>query len=211
MSVSDLRKEYHHASLSEADLAKVPFVQFRHWFDEALARNLPEPNAMTLATAKPDGRPSARIVLLKGYDERGFVFYTNYLSRKGRELEQNPFASLTFFYPTMERQIRVEGSVMKLSAEESDAYFASRPLGSQLGALASRQSEVVADRNVFDSRLAELEALAATEILPRPDHWGGFRVVPESLEFWQGRPNRLHDRLRYTRQGGTWQIDRLEP
>lgn len=212
MGVSDLRKEYRRATLDESDVAPDPMLQFRDWFDEAIARNLPEPNAMTLATATREGRPSSRIVLLKGFDQRGFVFYTNYLSRKGREIQENPFASLTFFYPTMERQIRVEGPVQRISAEDSDAYFASRPLGSRLGALASHQSQVVSDRSVLDSRLAELEALAAAaEPIARPEHWGGFRVYPEAIEFWQGRPNRLHDRLRYLREGDSWRLDRLEP
>ena len=198
--------------LSEADLAPDPFAQFQAWFDTALAAGLPEPNAMTLATATPDGRPSARMVLIKGVDPRGFVFYTNYESRKGRELEANPWAALVFYWPELERQIRIEGRVERVAAEESDAYFASRPLGSRLGAWASPQSQVIPGRDVLEARLRDLEARFASGDVPRPPHWGGYRVVPEAVEFWQGRPSRLHDRLRYTRQAdGRWAIERLAP
>ncbi len=198
--------------LSEADLAPDPFAQFQAWFDTALAAGLPEPNAMTLATATPDGRPSARMVLIKGVDSRGFVFYTNYESRKGRELEANPWAALVFYWPELERQIRIEGRVERVAAEESDAYFASRPLGSRLGAWASPQSQVIPGRDVLEARLRDLEARFASGDVPRPPHWGGYRVVPEAVEFWQGRPSRLHDRLRYTRQAdGRWAIERLAP
>ena len=211
MSVSDMRQEYRRDTLDESKVAAEPMAQFRVWFDEVLAADLHEPNAMTLATATPEGRPSARIVLLKGYDDRGFAFYTNYHGRKGRELERNPHAALVLFFPTMERQIRIEGRVERVSAEESDSYFASRPLGSQLGAAASHQSEVVADRETLDRRMAEFEARAETEPIPRPPGWGGYRVVPESVEFWQGRPNRMHDRLRYRRVAQGWLLERLEP
>ena len=211
MSVSELRKEYYQDSLDESDANADPIAQFQAWFSDALTRDLPEPNAMTLATASASGHPSSRIVLLKDFDASGFVFYTNYESRKGRELSENPFASLTFFYPTLERQIRVEGAVERVSAEESDAYFASRPIGSRLGAWASRQSCVVADRATFEERLRVLEVRAQTEMIPRPPHWGGFRVIPETIEFWQGRQNRLHDRLRYCRRNGGWVVERLEP
>ncbi len=212
MSVSDLRKEYTKAVLLESEAAADPITQFREWFDDAVSRNLPEPNAMTLATASADGRPSARIVLLKGFDEGGFAFYTNYESRKGDELTANPFASLVFFYPTIERQIRVEGRAERVSAEDSDAYFQSRPVGSRLGAWASHQSSEVADREILERRLRDLERQYADATIPRPPHWGGFRVIPERVEFWQGRPNRLHDRLVYCKQlAGGWTLQRLEP
>ncbi len=211
MELPDLRQDYHRAALDERGIASDPVAQFLVWFEEAVASALPEPNAMTLATATADGRPSARVVLLKGIDDRGFVFYTNYRSRKGRELAANPFAALVFHYPTLERQVRVEGRVEAVSREESDAYYLSRPLGSRLGASASRQSEVVADRATLDRRLAELEQAARLNPPRRPEHWGGYRVVPDAIEFWQGRPNRMHDRLRYRRSDASWIVERLEP
>ena len=210
-NLPELREDYGRGSLSESDVSTDPMEQFRVWFQEALDRGLPEPNAMTLSTATPEGRPSARIVLLKGFDERGFAFFTNYRSRKGRELTANPFAALLFFYPSLERQIRVEGRIELLSSEESDTYYLSRPIGSRLGAWASNQSEVVADRSTLDHRLSELEKRALSESFPRPPHWGGFRVVPEVFEFWQGRHNRMHDRLRYRSTASAWVIERLEP
>ena len=208
----DLRKEYMRQGLSETDLDADPIRQFARWMDEAIQANLIEPNAMTLATSTPDGRPSARMVLLKGFDDRGFVFYTNYESRKGGELTDNPQAALVFFWVELERQVRIEGRVERATAEESDRYFASRPQGSQLGAVVSAQSQVIPGRGVLEQRLRELEAEYAEKDIPRPANWGGFRVVPTTLEFWQGRANRLHDRLRFRRDGtGPWIVERLSP
>ncbi len=210
MSIAALRRDYMGESLNEADLAADPFTQFQRWFDEALRAELPTPNAMTLATACADGTPSARIVLLKGIDHDGFVFYTNYLSRKGRELAANPRAALLFHWTDLEREVRIEGSVEKVTAAESDEYFISRPLPSRHAAIASPQSEVVASRAVLEARFAAAEA-AHGDAAPRPAHWGGYRVRPASVEFWQGRPSRLHDRLLYTLQDGHWSICRLAP
>jgi pyridoxamine 5'-phosphate oxidase len=210
--VARLRKEYTRAGLKEPDTHPNPIEQFRTWFDEALAANLHEPNAMNLATSTPHGRPSVRVVLLKGFDERGFVFYTNYEGRKGEELEANPYCALLFYWGELERQVRVEGRVGRLPDEESDAYFAGRPRGSQLGAWASEQSQPVKDRGALEERLRELEAEYEGREVPRPPFWGGYRVEPEVIEFWQGRENRLHDRLRYRRSGnGGWRRERLQP
>ncbi len=212
MGFADLRKEYMQRGLDESDVDTDPFRQFAAWFDEARAASPIEPNAMALATVGADGRPSLRMVLLKGVDERGFVFYTNYESRKGRELADTPWAALTFFWPEMERQVRIEGRVEPVSAEESDAYFHSRPVGSQLSASASRQSEVIAGREELEQRVVALSAQYQDEEIPRPENWGGFRVIPDAIEFWQGRANRLHDRLRYRLlASGDWQIERLSP
>ena len=209
--VADLRKEYTRSGLHESDAHPNPVDQFRKWFEEALSAGLHEPNAMTLATTTPDGRPSARVVLLKGYDDRGFVFYTNYEGRKARELETNPNCALAFYWGELERQVRIEGRAARVPAGESDAYFASRPRGSQLGAWASKQSQPVENRSTLDQCLRELEAEYEVREIPRPPFWGGYRVEPESMEFWQGRENRLHDRLLYTRHKGDWKIRRLQP
>ena len=211
-SVADLRKEYTRAGLHESDVASDPIDQFRQWFDEALEADLHEPNAMTLATATPDGRPSARVVLLKGFDGRGLVFYTNYEGRKARELEANPHCSLVFYWGELERQVRVEGRAIQVPPAESDAYFAGRPRGSQLGAWASEQSRPIEGRAELEERLKELEEEYEGREILRPPFWGGYRVEPEKTEFWQGRENRLHDRLLYTNSvGGKWEIQRLQP
>lgn len=213
MSAADMRRDYTLRGLSESDVDADPMRQFAVWFEEAIRADLPEPNAMTLATATPQGLPSARMVLIKGYDARGFVLYTNYESRKGDELLANPYAALVFFWPELERQIRIEGRVERVTAEESDAYFASRPRGSRIGAWASHQSRVLPSREPLEARVRELETQYPDESapIPRPPYWGGYRVVPDVVEFWQGRPSRLHDRLRYRRAGDTWVIERLSP
>lgn len=212
-SIADLRQNYTLAGLSEADLDSNPIQQFNLWFEQALAADLIEPNAMTLATATTDGKPSARIVLLKGVSEQGFVFYTNYASQKGRQLIANPYAALVFLWDKLERQIRIEGKVEKLSSAESLEYFHSRPKASQLGAWTSNQSQVIAQREVLEQKLASLQAqYSGEDTIPLPEHWGGFRVVPNRLEFWQGRPSRLHDRLVYNLAAdGNWSISRLAP
>src|SRR5262245_4515508 len=211
MSISDLRREYTLQGLSEADVHVDPVEQFRVWLENALAAGVPEANAMTLATTKPDGRPSARIVLLKHFDANGFLFFTNYQSRKGRELAANPTAALLFFWPQLERQVRIEGTVTFSTAEESDAYFRGRPLESRLGASASPQSNVVSGREELERMLAEFRLQYPGDEVPRPPHWGGYRLTPEVFEFWQGRPGRLHDRLEYFRVGGAWRLRRLAP
>jgi pyridoxamine 5'-phosphate oxidase len=212
-AIAELRHESRLRGLREVEAAAEPFAQFAAWFAEIQAVSRLEPTAMTLATATPEGRPSARMVLLKGWDAGSFVFYTNYDSRKGGELAANPWAALVFYWPELERQVRVEGSVAPLPPEESDAYFASRPLGSRLGAWASAQSRVLPDRAVLEARMAALEAdYPEGRPVPRPPYWGGFRVTPTRIEFWQGRLNRLHDRLCYTRQpDGGWLRERLSP
>jgi pyridoxamine 5'-phosphate oxidase len=200
------------AGLLEKDLARDPFRQFERWFQEAEAAKIAEPNAFVLATAARDGRPSSRVVLLKGLDGRGFVFYTNHESRKGRELEANPRASLTFPWFAMERQVTVEGAVTKVAREEAEAYFHSRPRASQLGAWASQQSSIVTGRAALDEALKAVDKKYAGKEVPLPPFWGGYRVAPETVEFWQGRRNRLHDRLRYRREpGGDWVVERLSP
>jgi pyridoxamine 5'-phosphate oxidase len=211
-SVADLRREYTFQGLSEMDVHPNPFEQFKTWFDQAVAAQLPEPNAMTIATVTSDGKPSARIVLLKDYDERGFVFYTNYKSHKGQELVENPWGAIAFLWAELERQVRIEGCVEKVSPAESDAYFHSRPIGSQLGAWASNQSQVIESREVLEQQLQKLKEEYDNKEVPRPPHWGGFRVIPNEIEFWQGRPSRLHDRLLYQRsEDGSWKIQRLSP
>jgi len=209
--VAALRKEYALAGLSESDAAAEPFEQFDRWFSEAQAAGIIEPNAMTLATADAAGFPSARTVLLKGIDERGFVFYTNYHSAKGRELTANPRATLVFPWLALERQVIVRGTIAQISREETEAYFQSRPRGSQLGAWASVQSEVIPDRSTLEDLLQQFTERFEQEPITAPPHWGGIRVNPISVEFWQGRRNRLHDRLRYRCEGNSWVIERLSP
>ena len=210
-SLSDLRKDYSHAELDEAHADTDPFKQFEHWLQQALGAQVPEPNAMTLATVGANGRPSTRVVLIKHVDARGLVWYTNYHSRKGRELEAHAFAALQFHWVELERVVRVEGRVEKVSAEESDAYFASRPLSSRIGAWASPQSEPIEGRVTLLKRAAEF-GLRYGISPPRPPHWGGYRLVPDAWEFWQGRPSRLHDRLTYILQpDGSWLRQRLAP
>ncbi len=211
-TIADLRKDYTLEDLTETEVDPNPFIQFKQWFEQALAAQLPEPNAMTIATATPDGKPSARMVLLKDFDERGFVFFTNYNSRKGQELAENPQAALVFWWAELERQVRIIGHVEQVSAAESDKYFYSRPENSRLGAWASRQSEAIANREVLEQNLQQLQHQYENQEIPRPSHWGGLRVIPTEIEFWQGRPSRLHDRLLYTRlDTQTWKIQRLSP
>jgi pyridoxamine 5'-phosphate oxidase len=211
VDAENLRKEYTRAGMHEADMDPDPVVQFRAWFENVIEADLHEPNAMILATATRDGRPSARTVLLKGYDEHGFVFYTNYEGRKASDLEANPACALLFYWGELERQVRIEGRAVRLSGEESDAYFASRPRGSRLGAWASEQSQPVEDRSILEERVKALEAEYEGREIPRPPFWGGYRVEPDTIEFWQGRENRLHDRLVYGRIGGGWKMQRLQP
>lgn len=211
MSLADLRKDYSLAGLLEKDLAKDPFRQFEKWFQEAEAAKIHEPNAMSLATATREGRPSARTVLLKGLDGRGFVFFSNYESRKGRELEANPHATLLFPWLALERQVIIEGPLVKVPREESETYFHSRPRASQLSAWVSQQSAIISDRSVLEDSMKLLEAKYAGREVPLPPHWGGWRLAPETVEFWQGRRSRLHDRLRYRRGKDGWTIERLAP
>lgn len=210
-SIADLRKSYERAALNESDSLADPRLQFEHWLNQAIEAEIPEPNAMTLATVSSDLRPSTRVVLIKGVDARGIVWYTNYNSRKGQELAGNPFAALQFHWVELERVVRIEGQVEKVSAHESDAYFHSRPLDSRIGAWASPQSEPISGREVLVAAAAKYGAQFLLNP-PRPPHWGGYRLVPERWEFWQGRKSRLHDRLRYTPAAdGTWHRERLAP
>ena len=209
--LADLRRDYSLQELSESVVASDPFVQFANWFDEYLNAAPPEPNAFTLSTVRPDGSPSSRVVLLKGFDPTGFVFYTNYESSKARALNDNPRVALHFFWPELERQIEVEGRAEKTSREESEAYFASRPLESKIGAWASRQSESLSGREELEERVAEIRTRFGAQDVPCPPFWGGYRVVPTLFEFWQGRPSRLHDRICYELKDGAWTISRLYP
>lgn len=210
-SIADLRKSYERAALNESDSLADPRLQFEHWLNQAIEAEIPEPNAMTLATVSSDLRPSTRVVLIKGVDARGIVWYTNYNSRKGQELAGNPFAALQFHWVELERVVRIEGQVEKVSADESDAYFQSRPLDSRIGAWASPQSEPISGREVLVAAAAKYGAQFLLNP-PRPPHWGGYRLVPEQWEFWQGRKSRLHDRLRYTPAAdGAWHRERLAP
>ncbi|MEG3438172.1 pyridoxamine 5'-phosphate oxidase [Pannus brasiliensis CCIBt3594] len=212
LSIADLRLNYGLEELLESSAPADPFILFKQWFDRAVSEETREPNAMTLATVTPDGKPRARMVLLKDFDPAGFVLFTNYNSAKGRELAATPYACLVFWWGNLERQIRIEGRVEKISEGESDNYFFVRPWESRLGAWASEQSEVVDSRDVLEKRLEELKEEYKDREVPRPPHWGGFRVLPDSIEFWQGRPSRLHDRLSYSRQeDGTWKRERLSP
>lgn len=209
--IAGIRRNYSLETLDEKNIAEDAIDQFTTWWDEAVKSEIDEVNAMTLATATPDGKPSARIVLLKGYDANGFVFFTNYNSNKGHALETNAHAALVFFWKELERQIRIEGAVEKVSNAESDAYFHSRPVSSRIGAWASPQSTVITNREILDENVARFSAQFG-DAIPRPQHWGGFRIKPEMIEFWQGRSSRLHDRIRYTKSAEhTWKIERLAP
>lgn len=211
MSIADLRKEYSHASLSELDVAADPMVQFSLWMEAAIKAEIPEPNAMSVATVGADGKPSSRIVLLKQVDASGFIWFTNYHSRKGQDIQQHPYVALLFHWVELERQVRIEGKIERVSAEQSDAYFATRPLSSQLGAIASEQSQPLARRDILETQFEDAQQRYGSHPI-RPEHWGGYRVIPKQLEFWQGRRSRLHDRLVYARApDGGWGLQRLQP
>lgn len=210
-NIANIRKDYKQLSLDESDVSKEPIAQFARWWDEAVNSQLDEVNAMTLATATASGKPSARIVLLKGFDENGFVFFTNYNSHKAAEIANNPFVSLVFFWKELERQVRIEGTIQKVAAEESDTYFNSRPVGSRIGAWASPQSKVIASREIIEENVRALEKKFENTSIERPEHWGGYIVKPELVEFWQGRPSRLHDRIQYRANKEGWVIERLAP
>jgi pyridoxamine 5'-phosphate oxidase len=213
IDLAALRREYENTGLRRAEMHPDPIEQFATWFPTAVNSGLLEANAITLATVSPDGMPSARVVLLKAFDQRGFVFFTNYESSKGRDLEGNPHASFALYWPSLHRQIRVSGRTEKTSREDSEAYFHSRPRGSQLGAWVSRQSEVIDARRILDARMAEMaQRFAGKDVIDLPPHWGGYRIIPSEIEFWQGRADRLHDRFHYTRQeDGLWLLERLAP
>jgi len=211
MSIADLRKDYSRAMLTETEVDPDPTVQFATWFRQAMEAGIPEANAMSVATVGADGRPSSRILLIKEFNRDGFTWFTNYRSRKGRDLEVHPYAALLFHWVELERQVRIEGRVERLAPEQSDAYFQSRPLNSRLGALASDQSEAIASREMLEQRFAQVVASQGDQPV-RPPHWGGYRLIPDRMEFWQGRPSRLHDRIVYTRRkDGAWDRERLQP
>ncbi|TKC10279.1 pyridoxamine 5'-phosphate oxidase [Pedobacter polaris] len=209
--IQSLRQDYRSAELSEKDADKSPIKQFEKWFTAAIDAQLYEPNVMTLATADKSGKPNARIVLLKGFDENGFSFYTNYLSQKGKEIKKNPQACLVFFWAELERQVRIEGKIEKLSKEASEKYFHSRPVESQIGAIVSPQSQIITNRQLLETKVKELTAQYEGKTIPKPAHWGGYIVKPTSIEFWQGRTSRLHDRIKYDLINGKWQTNRLAP
>jgi pyridoxamine 5'-phosphate oxidase len=211
LPIGDLRRDYARARLDEASVAADPLVEFARWFEEAVKAEARDPNAMTLATASAEGVPTARIVLLKGFDERGFVFFTDYRSRKGTELARNPRAALVFYWPELERQVRISGTTSQTDRQESEAYFRSRPRASRLSAWISHQSQVIEGREQLEAQIPELERRYPGDDVPLPPYWGGFRLSPEAIEFWQGRTSRLHDRLRYQREGERWRIERLSP
>lgn len=209
--LQNLRQDYRSASLSEKDVDSNPIKQFGKWLKDALNSAVAEPSAMTLATVDKSNKPNARIVLLKGFDGNGFGFYTNYLSEKGKELKKNPVACLVFFWPELERQVRIEGKVEKLDKETSEKYFHSRPIGSQISAIVSPQSQIISDRKILEDKTEELTKQYEGKTIPKPAHWGGYIVKPTSIEFWQGRPSRLHDRIKYDLINGKWQTSRLAP
>jgi len=210
-TLENLRQDYRAAQLNDNDINKSPIKQFDKWFSEAITAEIFEPNAMTLATADKSGKPNARIVLLKGFDENGFSFYTNYLSTKGKEIKKNPQACLVFFWGELERQVRIEGKIEKLSKEASEKYFHSRPVGSQIGAIVSPQSQIITDRKVLEIKVDELTAKYEGKTIPKPAHWGGYILKPTAIEFWQGRTSRLHDRIKYDLINARWQTNRLAP
>lgn len=210
--IASLRKEYSKAALDTRAVSQDPINQFTKWFDEAINAKVPEPNAMNLATVNENGRPASRIVLLKGIEDNKFVFYTNHQSRKGKELDANPACALTFFWPELERQVRIEGVASRTDEKRAEKYFQSRPRGSQLGAWASPQSTLISDRSLLEERVKKLEEkFKGQDILPKPNQWGGYVIDPLMIEFWQGRPSRLHDRILYTKDDGMWKINRLAP
>jgi len=214
MNLADIRRDYTKQALELTEVADNPFDQFAKWMDEAVKAELPEPTAMTVSTVSAAGKPSARVILLKGVEEGQFIFYTNYKSRKGEELAANPFACMTFFWAELERQVRIEGKIAKVAADVSDAYFDSRPKGSRIGAHVSPQSQPIPDRGYLEQRAKEIaEKFGGTEAIPRPEHWGGYGLAPECIEFWQGRPSRLHDRILYQQAAGNggWEKIRLAP